>query len=313
MNRTAIILNIAALLGIASGCAPTSPTQSFWWTTPSLSPDGQSVVFVSTHHLATEPYQEYGAVSAAAVDATDSRRLTQSSQCALWPAWAPDGNTVGFFRARYVRPYSTGGYTWKGWDVFLSSLDGKIERRLTNFDFWECAGLTLSPDGHSVLYSSLQSSFPQDSYYQIFSVNTVGLLADEKKFVSGKVVLAGQKDYLYPCYSPSGDFIVFVTRTKRTGTVLERLGRSTLLQWDLCRMNPDFTGIRVLLKSTSPIASPLVSNDGKTILVWRGLDVARSALWGTRGDLVAMNSDGGNIRNVQNHALQRIVANRANR
>lgn len=313
MNLIAPILSIAALLGIAGGCAPTSTMQPFWWTTPSLTPDGKSVVFVSTHHSAIKPYQEYGAVSVTAFDATDSRKLTQSNQCELWPAWATDGKAIGFFRARYVRPYSTGGYTWKGWDVFISSFDGRIERRLTNCDFWECAGLTLSPDGNSVLYSSLQNSFPKDSYYQIFSVNSMGLLPDEKKYVSGKVVLAGQKDYLCPCYSPTGDFIVFVTRTKRTGTLLERLGRSTLLQWELCKMNPDFTGIRVLLKSTSPIASPQISDDGKTILVWRGLDVARSALRGKRADLVAMDNDGGNIRNVQNHSLQRIVTNRAKR
>ena len=78
----------------------------------------------------------------------------------------------------------------------------------------------------------------------------------------------------------------------------------TALQWMLCRTNPDFTDTRILLESKEPIASPFVSGDEKTICFWKGVEVARSALSGKRGALMAVNSDGGNPREAQNHALQ---------
>ncbi len=102
---------------------------------PSPSPDGKRLAYTSTHEGNQEVY-------AAAIDGTNTVRLTQSPGVDAHPCWTPDGRSIVFATDR-----------WGGLELAIVRDDGTGLRRLTR-----SPGLddypAVSPDGERLAFTT---------------------------------------------------------------------------------------------------------------------------------------------------------------
>jgi TolB protein len=105
---------------------------------PSWSPDGNSLVYVSTRHGNAELYISRSSGG-------DERRLTNDPALDAHPAWSPDGKQIAFATNR-----------WGDWELALVDATAGTVQRLTT-----SAGLddypAWSPDGRCIAFTSNRS------------------------------------------------------------------------------------------------------------------------------------------------------------
>ena len=119
----------------------TSPisTTSYYQGQADVSPDGQTIVFVS---------EQFGlpAIWLCNIDGTNSRRVTQSDYAETSPVFSADGNKIAFVRRLTKNPEDRTRD-----ELFVVNSDGTSERRVTNDNFTDYP-VRFSGDGKS-LYS----------------------------------------------------------------------------------------------------------------------------------------------------------------
>ncbi len=194
------------------------------------------------------------------VDGSNQKQLT--SAMGRYPTWSPDGTKLAFA---------------KGEDIYMISLDGGDETRLTQglFPAW-------SPDGRQIAYSRIRSDFVNaDIYVADIHGN------NERKVTEG----------MYPSWSPGGDVIAY-----------SKGGLSK--QWAVDRSTKIYTvGIdgsdqRELMNGLIPSWSP----DGSKILFMR---VDGGPLFGGESSvsIYVMDDDGSNqVRLVEGVAATEAIS-----
>ena len=137
-----------------------------WVHSPSLSPDGESVVFI-----ASAPSGEWsrGEVVSSQLDGSDWRRLTKDSSFDNFPVWAPDGSRIAF-----VPDYKVFTMAPDGSDV--RSIARRISVQWGNSPVWAPNGRSLaiirnnqSPGAPTGLYVVSEDGSGQRKIGQIFN------------------------------------------------------------------------------------------------------------------------------------------------
>jgi Tol biopolymer transport system component len=144
---------------------------------PSWSPDGQKIAFVSGRNGAPEIYVMNG-------DGSNQIRLTNNRARDSSPSWSPDGLKIIFDSIRDGN-----------WEIYTMNTDGTEQTRLTNNQAND--GMpSWSPDGTQVAFYSAR-----DGNVEIYSMNADGtnqIRLTDNPAVDGK-----------PSWSPDGNRIIF--------------------------------------------------------------------------------------------------------
>jgi Tol biopolymer transport system component len=227
---------------------------------PAWSPDGEHIVFESTHE------GEYGVY---VVDASghNLRRLVAGRAGA--PAWSPDGSQLAFSSER------DGNY-----EIYTANADGSAIRRLT-FDKASDFNPAWSPDGTRIIF---QSDHGGSYHHAIYSMNTDGhdiqLLTDKnatsidpawssdgRSIVFMSTQSGGKNLHIMdvdgrhvqpltpangaydgsPAWSPDGTRIAFDSDRYRNGYIYG---------WGIFVMNADGSDLRLLTEGVRPVWRP---------------------------------------------------------
>jgi TolB protein len=149
---------------------------------PSLSPDGQLVVFES--HIVDR--EENGQIRQVTVGSLEVHQLTDKDEDCRQPNWSPAGNTIVYQKKQ-------DGH----WDLWIYDVAAKEHRKLTEGE-GDKTDATFSPDGHWVVYSSDNSEL---RHANLFVINVRGGTATQ-------ITHADAYDGA-PSWSPDGKSIVF--------------------------------------------------------------------------------------------------------
>lgn len=148
--------------------------------TPSLSPDGRTIVFSS--NLA-------GDWDIFAVDTNGDNLINLTADSAaddLFPDWSPDGTQIAFTTNRDAN-----------WDVYVMNANGSHLRRLTTDDFFE-GNPSWSPDGTQIAYVK-----GRDDNRDIWVMDAAG--------TNQHAVVATRWAQYSPAWSPDGRTIAYVS------------------------------------------------------------------------------------------------------
>ena len=150
-------------------------------TTPSLSPDGKSLVFAGTVGSATDLFL-------LRIGDRKAVRLTEDSPATSEePAFSPDGERIAFRSDR------------EGGGVFLMTASGESVTRLTDSGF----SPSWSPDGAEIVVSASFFPSPTDLLNLAEGLSVVGVKSGQKR------ELAPQVRALQPSWSPGGARIAY--------------------------------------------------------------------------------------------------------
>jgi len=155
----------------------TSYSGSDW--TPDLSPDGQTILFVSGRETKS-------GIHRIGVDGSGPKLLTPSGDTCSDPSWSPDGQAIVF----------VSDLDDEGEEIYTMTADGSEITRLTDHEFG-CRDPAWSPDGQMIAYSC----FSKEGGYDIFVVNADG--SDSHRITEGLDFDAE------PAWSPDGTRIAY--------------------------------------------------------------------------------------------------------
>ncbi len=180
----------------------------------------------------------------------------------------PGRDASVMFKAESMGLRSTGGTVPRRWDVFILPEDGRQLQRITNMQFDECAGLDVSPDGSNMVFSARVNQFPKDSFFALRLAVIKAINPDDKRFVGGTVILDNGKHHIEPRFSPDGNHVVFLSKSRRSRTLAEALtpfSGTVQFLWEVCIIDLHTLSVTVIDKSNNAIAGHGFSDDGKTI------------------------------------------------
>ena len=155
---------------------------------PSMSPDGQSIVFKS--HTINE--EANGIIVQMTVNSSEIEELTRHDEDCRQPNWSPTGNAIIYQKKENSQ-----------WDLWIYDVLTKNHRRLTEGD-GDKTDATFSPDGRWVVYSADNASLREAT---LFVINFQG-------GPTIQITNAGVYDGA-PSWSPDGKQIVFKSTANR--------------------------------------------------------------------------------------------------
>src|SRR5919197_203159 len=182
--RSSIILGAAALLlaGGAGAPAATGIGQVVGRDAPSLSPDGQSIVFTSFRNGKGELYVMNARGG-------DQRRLTTNNALDDLPSWSPDGSRIAFASNR-----DTGAKT----SLYVMNADGTGVYGVTH-GIWNETRPAWSPDGSLIAFQADRD--PPVGNQEIYVV------APDGTGLRRLTTYPGKDDF--PAWAPDGRSIAF--------------------------------------------------------------------------------------------------------
>jgi len=159
---------------------------SFIGGSPSMSPDGSTIVYAS-------PRSGHGDIYRVNRDGSNTLRLTANPDCEADPRYSPDGSKIVF-----VREEDNVGHVW------IMNADGSGQQQLTN-DPGDDNTPSFSTDGTQIVFMRYvrRSRFEDHSgrNAEIYTINSDGM---------GETRLTNNQDSDGPAsFSPAGDHLVF--------------------------------------------------------------------------------------------------------
>jgi Tol biopolymer transport system component len=242
------------------------------------------------------------------LDGSGLTRLTSLPGANYHPIFSPDGSKILFTSGR-------DGYHHM--EIYVMNADGSDQRRLTYNNESHKSNLSISPDGHKILYQFAEAS---DGPLATRMIDACGksspppgnlpgpfaFSADGKKLISGygtDIFVANadgtnptrfKRNGSDPSFSPDGRRIVFVSR--HNVPKLNPSDAQPSIADGIAVINVDGTGYRKL--NDLPASSPKFTRDGQRI-VFSG-----SSSRGTDNDIYIMNVDGSGLQNLTNTPQQ---------
>ena len=244
---------------------------------PSWSPDGKRIVFVSNkdgHVRNDRPTAEIYVMDA---DGGNQRNLTNNPDRDISPSWSPDGKRIAFVSDRAV----DGGEAVHNYEIYVMDADGGNLQRLTN-NLTEDEYPSWSPDGKRIAFSARRDGHFENELgitYEIYVMDTDG--ENEQRLTENR-----NNDW-NPSWSPDGKRIAFMSDRK-----------GDAVSFDIYIMNADGGNQQKLTNNRGWDGSPSWSPDGKRIAFMSYRDRNRV---GHNTEIYVMDADGGNLQNLTNN------------
>ncbi len=260
---------------------------------PAFSPDGNSIVF------GTSNKDDKSNLAVLALDQKRVRVVTkQEGASDTSPAFSRDGKRITFLRAHLLRPYSMGGMTWDGLDIYVVNEDGSNARRLTQRSYSRASSPHFSVDGKSVIYSGETNNYPAPSHPLLLEVAADGSKPPKSLGpdppvggTSGPKRIRMGSWANHPNISPDGLTVAFLS------------DRAKSFRYDLYLMKRDGTSVKPLAitEVSRYNSNPVFRPDGSGILFLAGTEWNASnrpifSLW-------QVDVDGRNARRIADSGL----------
>jgi Tol biopolymer transport system component len=137
-----------------------SPTDNQYHREPAYSYDSKKITFIA----GSDNYRNVYVMNR---DGSGLRQLTHNynkdlkkdgqNKIMQWnavPSFSPDGKRIIFIRSSIKRQRSMGGEMFSNWDVYEIDIETGLERRLTNYAFYQMSKPYYMPDGKRVIFSA---------------------------------------------------------------------------------------------------------------------------------------------------------------
>ena len=294
-NPTVVALGIIAVICLATGA---------WLSGKRCKPIGVGTPIGSSKIIFSKELNIYSMN----LDGTAVTQLTSLPSANYNPIFSPDGSKIIFTSGR-------DGYHHM--EIYVMNADGSDQRRLTYNDEGYKSGLSISPDGHKILYQfvahadgplitrmmdacgrplpppgnvSGRSSFSADGNKIVFDYDADLFLANADGMNQTRLTKNGSD----PSFNPDGRRIVFINR--HAVPRFNQLGPKPTIADGIAVINSDGTGYQKLNDLSA--SSPKFTRDGRQI-VFSG-----SSSQGTDNDIYIMNADGSGLQNLTNTPQQ---------
>ena len=242
---------------------------------PSWSPDGKRIVFVSDRdgHLNIRGRSNYD-IYVMDADGSNQQNVTNDPSDDGSPSWSPDGKRIVFSSDRDMDR----GEAAHNLEIYVMDADGKNQERLTK-NLTEDKYPSWSPNGKRIVFSARRRGHFENKFgitYEIYVIDADG--KNEHRLTENR-----NNDWR-PSWSPDGERIAF--QSDRKGDVVN---------WDIYVMDADGGNFQNLTNNRNRArdGSPSWSPDGQRI----AFVSARN--WDS--EIYVMDADGGNLQNLTNH------------
>ena len=232
---------------------------------PSWSPDGKRIVFVSERDGNSEIY-------VMDADGRNQHNLTNNLSSDSSPSWSPDGNRIAFDSNRDGR---------FNWEIYVMDTDGGNQQNLTNHpddDGWpDDRYPSWSPDGAHIVFSARREEHVENKFavtYEIYVMDADG--GNQQRLTNNR------NNELSPVWSPDGNRIAFVSDRK-----------GNLDNFDIYIMDADGGNQQNLTNNRAWNWQPSWSPDGNRI----AFDSNRDG----NSEIYVMDADGSNPQNLTNN------------
>ncbi len=153
-----------------------------WDTYPSLSPDGQKVLWRRILPDTTAPRKYNSEIFIMNRDGSEIKNLSKSKYFDGYPEWSPDGSHIVFASNRH-------GVARFHLQLFVMKADGSEIRQITNNEpDEEDVRPAWSPDGKRIVFNRVG---PTGTQIHIMEVNTTLITSSFNEVVSGPTALSG--------------------------------------------------------------------------------------------------------------------------
>ena len=238
------------------------------WT-PSWSPDGKRIVFVSNRdgHVDVMRGLPTDEIYVTDADGGNQQNLTNDPNDDRNPSWSPDGKQIAFASDRVGK---------NNVEIYVMDADGGNPQRLTNnplddqFPSW-------SPDGKRIVFSSMRDGHFETKFaitYEIYVMDADG--GNQQRLTENR------KNDWFPSWSPDGKRIAFASDRK-----------GDLQNFEIYVMDADGDNQQRLTENRVYDSTPSWSPDGKRIAFASNRD-------GNYG-IYVMDADGRNPQNLSNN------------
>ena len=287
------------------------PSDDDWYAdfSPSVSPDGSRVVFVTSRHESGGWFLFRGTrnleIATSALGGSDYRRLTDHKTLDTNPVWSPDGRRIAFISQRAL---DIDGEYNSFPEIYTMAADGSDMRAVTpplinatqDPPVW-------SPDGRRIAFVAIEAGTERGLLYTIgedgSDLRRISETAIRRTWLGARLVFTS----FQPAWSPDSTRIAFLTETMRIHTA----------NWDgsdLREVEPDQSAVvsesdlptKYLYRDPSNLSW---SFDGSEIrfLGYRVIGTTEnpdSALWGKH----AINVDGSGYRTIADLVAPRFAS-----
>ena len=279
-----------------------NPTGNISNGSPVYSPDGKRIAFASGDT------DKWGNIYLTDANGDNVKQLTNTKitkkisnnkdvdlSFDAMPSFSPDGKRIIFMRAavRRERAYPLSGTMLCDWDAFEVNIKTGVERRLTNYAFYEMSKPSYLPDGKKFIFSAIgpkdttgQEPFTAGEYKKRYRDNQIFIMDGEKNILKPAFVNGWYS--ADPSVSRDGD-ILFSSVTNE----MDGLKRNTY-NYDLFIYKNG--QIKRITKMEAYMKESFMSCDGSLAMFLADTNMPRNLM---KVNLWIVNTDGTGLRKIE--------------